>query len=403
LASLGIIAGFLLSGCGKRNPPGKDTSAGEQASLIEDLEPVPFSQKDSKTSFTSEQDRLEVVYLDLGDDAGFIIRSPSNVMILADVNGDGLPTPRIDRIYGVDLDERRMCVFNLESDAGGCRSDHAIASSARIAGKPSTNENDRYEIAIRIPKVELLGENRGGLIVFETFDTGTASRMKRFPGARAADARINPFQRAFRLRKGLPEEVPRSWPGLSGPPPPGPAQPKQYELWSHLRFRAEPDSIFFGEKPALTWVSPPDTEAVDLQPGFGNVQSPQGVSPEHTQVYTLRLKRRNGEWEQESVTVRVRDVQIDAFRIQPVKVRYGQTFTITWDVRGAKDIKITAAGSPQGASMNLLRSGNVRNQSKLTLTATQADFPSGGTYEFKLTAEGPGGPKIATAVLQVVQ
>jgi hypothetical protein len=153
----------------------------------------------------------------------------------------------------------------------------------------------------------------------------------------------------------------------------------------------------------LSWLVPPDAEAIDLQPDFGNVESPQEVSPEKTQVYTLRVRQKNGEWEQESVTVRVRDVQIGVFAIQPSTVKYGATFAIIWDVRGAKGVTIAAAGSRQGASMNLLRNGNVRNQSKLTLRATKGDFPSQGQYEFTLTAEGPGGPKTATAMLQIVR
>ncbi len=393
-----------LSGCNKKSGTAKQTARPNKSSSIEDLLPVPFPQRDTKTSFSSAEQRLDLVYLDFGDDAGFILRSPLNVLILADVDGDGQPTPQRDRVYGVDLDEKRLCVFSIESDAGTCGSDQAIASNARVAGKMSAAGSNRYEIALRIPKVELLGENMRGLIVLETFDPDTAWPRERFPGVKSAGSRNNPFEREFRLRaaSGSLEDVPTSWPALSRPEP-HPARSEEYQLWSRLKFKAEPNSIFFGEKSTLSWVLPEDTVTVDLQPDLGSVSSPQEVSPEHTQAYTLRVKQQNGEWEQESVTLRVRDVEIRAFSIEPARVRYGGTFSVSWDVLGATDVKIVVAGSPQGTSMELPRTGNVSNQSKLRMRATRSQFPSPAHYRYELTAEGPGGPKTARAELQVIE
>ena len=392
-----IAACCLLTGCPRPAASNKTAPPSEEQPRIQDLRPVPFSEKDTKTSFVSPDDHLEVVYMDLGDDVGMVLRAPSNALIVANVKGDGVPDPRGDRVYGVDLDENKVCVFELGSDNGSGGLGQATASSANGGARRNPSGSTGYEIAFRVPRKELLGENGQGLIVVETFDPGMAAPGKRFPGALEARAAANPFQRSFRLlRATTPEDgISDAWPeGLPVTP---------HVIRTTLGFRASPAKVFLGEKARLSWELPPDAVAVDLQPGFGDVKSPQDVSPDGTQTYTLRVKRPNGQWQQESVKVEVRNVQIAAFEVRPAKVKYGDTFSISWDVRGAKDIKLTPPGSLQTSTMNRLGSANIRNQSRLSLSATQTDFPSPGSYTFSLSAEGPGGEATAKAVLQILK
>ena len=165
-----------------------------------------------------------------------------------------------------------------------------------------------------------MGENGQGLIVVETFDPGMAAPGKRFPGALEARAAANPSSARFGCC-GLPllrTASPPAWPeGLPVTP---------HVIRTTLGFRASPAKVFLGEKARLSWELPPDAVAVDFQPGFGDVKSPQDVSPDGTQTYTLRVKRPNGQWQQESVKVEVRNVQIAAFEVRPAKVKYGDTF-----------------------------------------------------------------------------
>src|SRR5882672_3613861 len=81
LIVLVIAASGVTSGCASETVPA-DPLSREQSGGVHDLEPIPFSQKDMRTSFASAEDRLDVVYLDLGDEIGFIIRSPSNMLIV---------------------------------------------------------------------------------------------------------------------------------------------------------------------------------------------------------------------------------------------------------------------------------------------------------------------------------
>ena len=58
-------------------------------------------------------------------------------------------------------------------------------------------------------------------------------------------------------------------------------------------------------------------------------------------------------------------------------------------------------GSDHKVSMDLLPSGNIKNQSKLKLRVTKDQFSSPGKYEIVLTAEGPHGPKMAARELEI--
>jgi hypothetical protein len=142
---------------------------------------------------------------------------------------------------------------------------------------------------------------------------------------------------------------------------------------------------------------------VDLQPGYGNVHPPQEVSPEQTETYTLRHKVSNGDWFEEPVKVPICDVKIETFKIVPSSVRYGEPFTIIWDVRGAKGIRLTPPGSLQISTVKSLGSGGFKSQSKLTLQASKADFPSPGSYTFTLTADGPGPEQEVTVPVLIRQ
>src|ERR1039458_7201359 len=67
-----VAAACLLSGCNSRKVHEKEVVADVvQPAQVEDLKPVPFSEKDAKVSYESEDHGLEVVYMDFGDQAGF--------------------------------------------------------------------------------------------------------------------------------------------------------------------------------------------------------------------------------------------------------------------------------------------------------------------------------------------
>jgi len=404
LIPVALAAACMLCGCPSETPSPKKAVSDEPGPQVQDLEPIPFSQKDSRASYTSAPDGLEVVYLDLGEDVGFIFRSPSNVMVLVDANGNHQPAPATDRVYGVDLDEKRLCVFGLEEDAGACPAERGTVTHALVnVDLPGANEGGRQEILLRIPRTELTGVSAQSLIALETFELDSASRGKQFPAGVVVREGDNPFAQSFRLVRAMnpPEEASKSW-LKSQPPAPPPVLPV---IPNPVNFRSSVrrECVYFGEKPQLSWNVPAGVTAVDLQPGFGQVSSPQEVSPEATQVYTLRLRRDNGEWAEESLTLQICNVEIKNFRIQPQQVRYGQNFTMLWDVRGAKDIRLTPPGSLRPSTMSSVGQINIRSQSKLTLPASKADYPSPGTYKFILTADGPGGPQTKTAWLQIVE
>ena len=80
------------------------------------LSPIKFDQRASASSMVTTDGQLEVVFVDLKDDVGLIMRSADNVLVKVDVDQDGKQTSSVDRIYGVDLDTGRVCAPFIDSD-----------------------------------------------------------------------------------------------------------------------------------------------------------------------------------------------------------------------------------------------------------------------------------------------
>ena len=98
--------------------------------VVSDLHAVPFEQRASATSFVSEDRKLEVVFLDLGDDVGLVLRADGNTLLHVDVNQDGRPTPRTDRSFGVDFGNGKTCSWFVDSDPSQCEETKSNARGA---------------------------------------------------------------------------------------------------------------------------------------------------------------------------------------------------------------------------------------------------------------------------------
>jgi hypothetical protein len=368
----------LAAGCSHTQPEAKPTVS----RFIKDLQPIKFERRSTETSFTSDDKRLQVAFLDLGSDIGLVLRAADNVLINVDVNQDGKPSEGIDRVYGVDLDTGEVCVPFVDSDPSDCR-----ATRSEAKGAVSRN-NERREILFRIPKQELGASQTEAHVVFETFAVARDEASRRYPEAES-------FQKVFRLMYATQGEiVPDEWPQAptkkSELPPPAPI----------TGLRATPPSVYAGETAKLTWdVRPADKATLS---DFGEVE-PKGersVSPDKTTKYTLRAFGPGGDMESD-VTIAVKDLEIISFRVSPQSVHQDGTFTLEWHVRGATATNIEALGWPQGAQMSLPESVRAA-QSKLIIRASRKEFKVPGKYTYRLKASGPGGPKFASADIEVL-
>ena len=160
-------------------------------------EPVHFSERKSKISFNAPADRLEIVYMDLGDSVGLILRSPVNVVILADTDNE-LPTPPKDRIYAADLTLSKSACSALMNRKGRDASSRRGLRQRSACGR-SDHRRISFRYSFRIPKRELLGDSGKGLVAFATFDPATAAREHCFPGGASAALNSNCLKKEFGL------------------------------------------------------------------------------------------------------------------------------------------------------------------------------------------------------------
>jgi len=403
LAALVTVA--LLISCGGSQKSAKDKDKNKVSHTALDspveLSPVPFALKETATSWTWAEPQLDVVYMDLHEDIGLIFRSSVNTLVLADRDGNGVFDPGIDRGYGVDLDSSKLCAFDAGAYDGGCQGGSPLSSGGRGAAKTSENSDKRYEVSMRIPKSELLGDEGNGLIVLELFQPGFSSHDMRLPGGEPGGSAATPFKREFHLlaAKDSTETIPANWPSSatqkpadSRPAPIVPPRPSPFQFTSDCR-----ETVANG-RCQLTWVAPPDALKVDLIPGHPGANPPVYVQPDATTKYTLQVTRSDGTRAESFYEIRVPSLRITSFWVSPKTVRYGDSFSLHWDVQGATEIRLSML-----TGQNTSTEVKLRNADTSTYQATRSAFPAPGVQTLTLTASNNKGSEVATTHITVIE
>lgn len=378
------ILGMLLVGnfaaCTPKSPSSHINAVGP---AVTDLHAVPFEQRETNTSFVAEGRNLEVVFLDIGDDIGLILRAAGNTLVHVDVNRDGQSTPRVDRSFGLDFDTGRACSWYTDATSGPCE-------GATAATGAKTAKNERWEVAFRIPKAELGPSKSDALVMFEVYPVSGAEPSVRFPAAA-------PFQKVFRLiyaRSGKPIGVPDDWPGASNtptdPPPPNPPA-----------FGTTRRNFYLGEQVCIVW-DVPNAQKVTLEPGLGDFDAKgrHCFSPDKSMTITLRASGPDGVVEK-TQAIQLIDVEIKSFTASPKRVRLGDSFALEWHVKGATSLGLERSGS-SGNSGSTFDSSVTSSNTKIRVNATRKEFDAPGHYIYKLRADGPGGPKFKTTEIDIV-
>jgi hypothetical protein len=355
--------------------------------VVTNLYPVRFDQRDTATSFVSEEGKLAVVFLDLGDDVGLVLRSDGNTLLHVDVNQDGKPTPQMDRSYGFDFGEDQVCSWYMGSDPSRCGEVRTNARGAVL------RKDGKWEVSFRVPKIELSQSSVDSWVMFGVYDVSGSEPMVRFPQG-------EPFQKVFRLvytGSAKPIGVPDEWPGpVKAKQELVPPQPKT----PPVTFSASRKSVYFGEQVCLNW-DVPNVQKVTIEPGFGefDAKGHQCFNPEKTMTITLRASTSEGVVEKNE-TIQVRDVEIESFEATPRKVRLGGSFNLMWRVKGASSLRLERTGSSE-KSGSTFASSITSSDTMIRVNVTKKEFTP-GRYEYKLVAEGPGGPKYRTVDIDVM-
>lgn len=358
----------------------KKTVADPVSRVATELRVVPFEERSVSTSFVSADRKLEIVLLDLGDDVGLVLRADGNTLVHVDTNQDGKPTSRKDRSFGIDSGSGKVCSWFVDADPSQCGETRSQAKGI-INGK-----DERWEVSLRIPKTELGPSTKDALVIFEIHAGGASEAPQRFPQAEL-------FDKVFRLiynDSGRGSGFAENWPApLKGPPP----APK-------ITFSAVRKAIYLGEQVCLNW-EVPNAPSVTLDPGFGEFKGKDRhcFIPEKSMALTLRANGADGPIER-TERIEIKDVMIEAFDASPLKVRLGDSFFLTWDVKGATSIQLERSGSSQNSGSTFDSSVTSAN-TRVRVNATKKEFNSPGRYKYVLKAEGPGGPKVQDVEIEI--
>lgn len=353
-------------------PKKQNTAKAAVNHVVRDLHAVPFEKRMTETSFVSEDRRLEVVFLDLGDDVGLILRADGNTLLHVDTDQDGRPTPGTDRSFGVDFGTGAVCSWYVDSDPSRCTETKTNARAA-IGGK-----DDRREISLRIPKSELGQSRTDSWVVFEIYSGSSGDGPRRYP-------QFEFFQKVYRLvysRSARAMGVSDNWPGPTTAAPSDELKLHQPHLVS---FGANPRSIYLGEQVCLDW-DVPNVQKVTIDPGFGefDAKGRQCFNPDKPMTIMLRAKGTDGTIER-TERIQLKDVEIDSFEALPKKIRLGGSFSLEWHVKGATSLGLERIGSAQNSGSTFDASVTSSN-TKIRVNATKKEFEKPGHYTYKLKA-----------------
>ena len=357
------------------------------------LNAVPADQRNDQVSYQSGSFRI--VYLDRGDVAELLVRSQGNPILLADYDADGKVVPDLDRWYGVDLDEGRLCSGFISSDTVDCttESTRAKATWARVDDK---NDDETYQVDFVIPRAEFGDLRHLPRFVVKSFSPTRHNPNLQFPSVPEDSKTDSLFVQSFEL---APSSGPVS---LQSAPPVLPARPAPVQLGP--MFEAIPQYVFLNGTTQLNWRIP-GAASVTIQPEIGSVaqNGSKKLLVDRQITYTLTAEYASGKKISRAVTVFLRDVEIVWFKVCPPRVAYGNKYSIDFLVRGARSVSFTPkesqAKKTQFDSPGLV--DEIRHSQKET--ASVASFPSPGVYTIELNVEGPGGPKIARRPLEVTR
>jgi len=399
IALLIVLGG--LSACGsKRNLEHK-------GSLEVEITPLDYSSTNDKQAFASSDGILTVFYFDMGRDIGLVLRSNRsnrNPLLLVDVDQDGKVGTKTDLSYGIEPENENRCVSYLLGGPSSCEGPETQAKGVAVT------DGEKIEVSWRIPKRELSQNDEGAHVVFQEYDT-RETRSTYYP--------TEPFQRvsvlkfakipSMKLPEGeWPKRVSAPTPPIRSSPPKVPLLPKsetpyQPTLQPVATFSTEPQRIRAGEQSQLVW-DVRNTDQVTIQPGPGDVASKgrMTVQPVATTKYVLTAINEAGSVEREAVVEVVIPVEIVKFGVSYKRVRLDQEFALEWDVKGASEVTIELVGKPSGS---LASFGPTKRppRGRVSIRAARDKFTRYGEYEFKLTANGEGGPKEEGAKVDVVR
>ena len=272
---LAALALFLLVSCESGNAlrqaekqPGE---ASPSSINLNNLDPFPFGDKDSKRSHETRDGKLAIVFMDLGSDVGLVLRAGYNTLLLVDVDKDKKPSHATYRAYGVDFGDNKVCCWYFGSDPSQCESRSGLRGAA-------AKRDDKWEVSMRIPKSEL-GEATapGAWVTFATYDVTGNDPARIYPPEKDRQdiQRSKLFEQEYHLKydTSVPQTVALHpcWP----PPPP--------------RLSVTTNPVYEGGQVCLAW-DVPNVQSV-LITGFGQ-QGAMGrgcvsAGPEGTMTFRL--------------------------------------------------------------------------------------------------------------------